>query len=1161
MSQDVSSAKIAVVIATKDRYRTLSERSIPSVVGQSHCPEFLILVDDSSPETRPLNATLVEALHLPSCEVSYHENKRSPGASGSWNTAIDILFTKVSDPENLFVAVLDDDDSWSADYLKECVSAVDERQLDMVAADLRRFESLGGKPSIEKAPAELLAEEFLTGNPGIQGSNLFIRLSLLLSAGGFDEELRSCTDRDLCIRLADLGDVRYGRLPLALVDHFADPGRPRLSTKGSAAKLEGLTTFWKKYFGRMSPDQRAAFSERASSLFAWCPPAKPASPVTPTGDDAKKKALVLGLVADNENPREFLNVINALANCLDERLVGLDVVLIERGPRLGDSRLIDIAASNLREAGRGCFRVPLERQAHDREVTRDHRSVSFPESDASDFEYYVLSFYCARVADARIGTEIWLATGATGLGEACKHNRIQDILRWMGATKLLSTGIPNSVDSSLVDRLSTLDKWLEQERIATAEHRVKSRFPVEHIRVLGHGSEAVVFTDDRTVYKCIDYWKTRMPRSQLDFLREQSGRWADMPGLYAIHNVVEDGPWALLTYDYEESTPFDGGHEHDLIDLLNGCCKAGIVCNNIHPKNLVVTGSGVKLIDYGSDIRPWTPLGFEHMARRAFLTSRYANHPDLQQLMRRALKDQHLPELADYKIFRSRLLEPPRTVYRSQFPNRIEMEAPLHEPFVLFVGVITSDPAMLSPLLSGLAWLQREACIKSLKTLILDNGCPEAELKDAVQHARLTGLNVAVISQSKQFEDATEGAFGKAFRKRVDGQAGIAQARTMLQRYLGNLMAQSVGSFGWILDDDMRVDERAKAYLPWLPAFREQGTDALIGAYEGSSPNPPLNGLRVHLVDLYHNLVWLRNLPQGNLLPDRSDENAALRAKYPDYYYDLSRKHSGHLEMPHWLEPAHQTETVSEARSRLIAGALGILNGDPLTRPIVATLPSDPLASAKKSVNRGGCTFVLNPDALTRTPNTVTLIQGREARRSDMIWAIVNRYYRRMDIRAVGFPIHHVGRVTDIPDINSEKVQGEIVGSALYAGLSEFFEARPENELNFALPEIKQVQRLIKKHMDLRLCSLEQSFFRIAGLRESIRKIAVPGELDDLIDHLDRLFTRDEFNQIRSGVRTLCERDVSEFLASLSSIADDFALATVNTEFIMEQFSSGPVKK
>ncbi len=174
-----------------------------------------------------------------------------------------------------------------------------------------------------------------------------------------------------------------------------------------------------------------------------------------------------------------------------------------------------------------------------------------------------------------------------------------------------------------------------------------------------------------------------------------------------------------------------------------------------------------------------------------------------------------------------------------------------------------------------------------------------------------------------------------------------------------------------------------------------------------------------------------------------------------------------------------------------------------------------------------------------------------------MVWAIVNCYYRRMDIKAVGFPIHHVGRITDTPSINSEKVKGEIVGSALYAGLSEFLEGRPENELNFSLPEIKEVQELTKKHMDWRLCFLEQSFFRIAGLRESIRKIAVPGELDGLIDHLGRLFTRDEFDQIRAGVRTFCERDVAEFLGSLRPIADDFALTTVNTEFIMKQFSSG----
>ena len=80
-------------------------------------------------------------------------------------------------------------------------------------------------------------------NPHIQGSNLFVLLRRLLEAGGFDESLTSTTDRDICIRLADLGSIRYGGLRENLVHHYADDDRPRLSTPGSDAKRAGLTYF------------------------------------------------------------------------------------------------------------------------------------------------------------------------------------------------------------------------------------------------------------------------------------------------------------------------------------------------------------------------------------------------------------------------------------------------------------------------------------------------------------------------------------------------------------------------------------------------------------------------------------------------------------------------------------------------------------------------------------------------------------------------------------------------------------------------------------------------------------------------------------------------------------------------------------------------------
>lgn len=792
----------------------LAARSLPSVTGQTRRPNILVVVDDSTPSAKHANADLVASLSLPDCEVVYIENARTAGASGAWNTALDFLVGKLDEASHTFVAILDDDDAWASGYLEQCVTAAEGDDLDMVASGLRRIEGDTSEPLVSQAPESLRAQDFLTGNPGVQGSNLFVRLSVLLAVGGFDEGLRSTTDRDLCIRIAELGTVRYGRLPGALVDHYADSDRVRLSTRGSGGKLEGLTAFWRKYVGRMTVHQQQACLDRAATFFGWRPPND--LPGILLSDDVAQKALVPGQFADN---------------------------------------------------------------AH------------------------------------------------------------------------------------------------TQER-----------------------------------------------------------------------------------------------HE-----------KAG-------------AGQG--------DTPPTANRLETRRAARAF------------------------------------------------------GEAPPHRPIKLYVGVITSDPGMLRPLLDGLVSLGSSGSLRGLAALVLDNGSPPQELDVVVRRARRQGLDVAVIDEARQRFDAAKGGFGNALRDRPQGQVGIATARTMLQRYLGEVMAADTGSFGWLLDDDMRVDARACAYLPWLPTFRAQGTDVLIGASEGASPNPPLNGLRVHLVDLLHNLHWLRNLPAEAVLPNRTGENASLRALFPDYYYDLSRKHTAHLEMPHWVEPAAPTETVRDAYERLLNGAAGLLNGNPLTRPLIAPVPSDPLASARDSVNRGGSTFILNHRALSETPNTIVTIRGREARRSDMVWAIVNRHYRRMRIQAVAFPVHHVGRLNVAPSLNVEKVQGEIVGSTLYAGLMEFLRARPHHQLNFSREEADEVCGLADRHLARRWRMLEQSFHRIAGLRAALRTLARPGELHELIGYLDEWFTPEGFGRLRSGVGSHERGEVRDFLESLQAVADDYATASVDVDDVLQQLST-----
>ncbi len=814
MSDSALLPKIAVVIATKDRGDVLAQRAFPSVAAQRRAPDFLVVVDDSSASFRLANRETVASLSLRRCRVTYLENERTPGASGSWNTALDFLFRRVGDPAALFVAVLDDDDEWAPDYLDRCVALAHEQELHMVGSDILRFEEPNCTPLKNEAPELLRSDDFLIGNPGIQGSNLFLLLSVLLAAGGFDESLRSTTDRDLCIRISDAGTARYGRLAASLVHHFAESSRPRLSTRGSLDKLQGLSAFWRKHSGRMTDIQREAFCKRGRTLFDWLPEAAP------------------------------------------------------------------------------------------------------------------------------------------------------------------------------------------------------------------------------------------------------------------------------------------------------GCS-------------------------------------------------------DLAMLIRRELTEPQSRERTGYTRVRAKPeLRVKRVVTQLECTPNPENSAPDHAPFRLHIGIISSDPLMLSPLLHGLVALRVSPSIEGLTVVVLDNGSPANELQKVIEDARRAGLSVAVVSVAQQQQDAGFDAFGETFHVRPEGQVGIAQARTMLQRYLGTLLHEDAGSFGWMLDDDMRVDERVLTYIPWLPAFRSEGVDVLIGQYEGASPNPPLNGIRVQLVDLLHNLKWLSVLSPDAILPDRSAENAELRATYPDYYYDLSRKHTGHLETPYWFEPAFPGESVSEAYARLLAGALGILFGDPLTRSLVTSMPLDPLAVARDSVNRGGCTFILNSRSLTDTPNMTLRIRGREARRSDMIWAIVNRYYRRMEIKAVGFPIWHLGRAEDSPSLNIEKVQGELIGSALYGGLTEFLGNQPQHELGFSAAEIEQVCSLAYDHLVHRLGALEQSFLRIAGLRDSIRKTVEPGELDELLLYLERWFTPTTFTKIRAGVQDHSREEVSGFLASLRRTADDFAAASVNIDFLrkqLHQLDSGPL--
>ena len=359
---------IAVAIATCNRPELLAVRALPSVARQTRLPDRLIVVDDSDGDVRRSNARVVAEFNAGGVETRYIENRRTPGASGAWNTALAHL--QDAAPAT-FVAILHDDDAWDASYLETCERAASDRDLDMVAAGLiyRASAESDGEPL--DSPPELNADEMLVRNTHIQGSNLFVRLRKLLEAGGFDEALASTTDRDVCIRLADLGTVRYGAVAEHLVHHYADSDRPRLSTPGGDKKKSGLRYFFRKHRSRMSASQRESFIQRSVRVFGCDPTVddEPLPPLVcaPTGEIPDGG---LNLVAGSVTSPDVSLVSRLMASLAGELGarddVALKIVLLENGGHEAAVRdALRRALSHASGLGLDVVLVTLEQQAAD----------------------------------------------------------------------------------------------------------------------------------------------------------------------------------------------------------------------------------------------------------------------------------------------------------------------------------------------------------------------------------------------------------------------------------------------------------------------------------------------------------------------------------------------------------------------------------------------------------------------------------------------------------------------------------------------------------------------------------------------------------------------------------------------------------------------------
>ena len=190
---------MGVVIPVHNRPSVLIE-TLVHVIAQSLTPSKLVIVDDGSTDDTADRAEEWLLSHSPSFGYTV---LRTPKTS-----AADSRQRGFREVESFpYVAFLDSDDHWPADFLERCVSALEENP-DAVAATVdREFVSVSGDNVEDKGGGSLVADPIawiFEHGAGISSSSL-LRTEAYVAAGGWPTYRSSSEDVELVACISLLG--------------------------------------------------------------------------------------------------------------------------------------------------------------------------------------------------------------------------------------------------------------------------------------------------------------------------------------------------------------------------------------------------------------------------------------------------------------------------------------------------------------------------------------------------------------------------------------------------------------------------------------------------------------------------------------------------------------------------------------------------------------------------------------------------------------------------------------------------------------------------------------------------------------------------------------------------------------------------------------------
>lgn len=250
---------VSVVIPTHLRAEFLRD-AIRSVLAQTHTVSEVVIVSDvPDVEAAAVSASAARTSSIPVRYVERVEGAR--GASGSRNYGASLTTGD-------FIGFLDDDDVWEVDFLGKCMDIMTKRHVDLGVSWIVEFSDQHEKPGHSMVDG-LRAEQVLSVNPGITGSNFLIRRPAFVALDGFDEDLPVKNDTDFFARFLREGHT-YAVVPERLLRQRKH--RTGQLTAVNEARARGTELFMAKHKDYLSRSDRRELRQLVHRIRSRCSP-------------------------------------------------------------------------------------------------------------------------------------------------------------------------------------------------------------------------------------------------------------------------------------------------------------------------------------------------------------------------------------------------------------------------------------------------------------------------------------------------------------------------------------------------------------------------------------------------------------------------------------------------------------------------------------------------------------------------------------------------------------------------------------------------------------------------------------------------------------------------------------------------------------------------